>query len=111
MVPEEDVEGRPRKAAKAEGVSDVASAGGGRPVILAKSVRSQRKRAKMPRMEPMVLRRLANCSATETIATEAVSVLFPNQGSRAHQRNSNALPYRCFPASERIPQTPRQDFR
>lgn len=78
MPEEEDVGGRPRKAAKAEGVSDVASAGGGRPVSLAKRVRNQRKRVKMPRMEPMVLRRLANCSATETIATEAVSVLFHN---------------------------------
>lgn len=62
--------GRPRKAAKAEGVSAVASAGGGRPVILAKRVRSHRMSVKMPSMEPRVVRRLANCSATETIATE-----------------------------------------
>jgi hypothetical protein len=56
------------KDAKAEGVRDVASAGGGRPVILATRVRSQRRRVKMPRTEPRVLRRLPNCSATETIA-------------------------------------------
>ena len=65
-----DEEVRPWKEANAEGVRDVASAGGGRPVIFAKRVRSQRRRAKMPRMEPRVLRRLENCSATETIAME-----------------------------------------
>ena len=35
----EDEEERPWKEAKAEGVRDVASAGGGRPVIFAKRVR------------------------------------------------------------------------
>lgn len=66
----EDADGleRPRKEANAEGVSEVASTGGGRPVILAKSVRSQRRIVNMPRMEPRALRRLANCSATEIIA-------------------------------------------
>lgn len=59
---------RPWKDAKAEGVRDVASAGGGRPVIFAKIVRVQRRRVKMPRIEPRVLRRFENCSATEIIA-------------------------------------------
>ncbi len=59
---------RPWKAAKAEGVSAVASAGGGRPVILARRVRSQRRRVKMPRIEPRVFRRFPNCSATEIMA-------------------------------------------
>lgn len=62
------VEERPWKAAKAAGVRAMASAGGGRPVILARRVRSQRRRVKMPKMEPSVLRRLPNCSATEIIA-------------------------------------------
>lgn len=56
------------KEAKFVGVSEVASAGGGRPVILARSVRIQRSMVKMPRTEPRVFRRLPNCSATETIA-------------------------------------------
>ena len=56
------------KEANAVGVSDVASAGGGRPVNLATSVRIQRRMVKMPSIEPRVLRRLPNCSATETIA-------------------------------------------
>ena len=59
------------KEAKAEGVRDVASAGGGRPVSLARRVRSQRRMVKIPRTEPRVLRRLPNCSATETIAEGA----------------------------------------
>ena len=59
---------RPWKAAKADGVSAMASAGGGRPVTFARSVRSQRSRVKMPRIEPRVFRRFPNCSATETIA-------------------------------------------
>ena len=62
----------PWNEAKADGVRDVASAGGGRPVILAKRVRSQRRRVKMPRIEPRVVRRFANCSATEIIAGEKV---------------------------------------
>ena len=60
--------GSPWKAKNAEGVSEVASAGGGRPVSFARRVRSQRRRVKMPRMEPRVLRREENCSATETMA-------------------------------------------
>ena len=59
---------RPSKEAKALGVRDVASAGGGRPVTFAKRVRSQRRMAKMPSMEPRVSLRVPNCSATETIA-------------------------------------------
>ncbi len=59
---------RPSKRAKAEGVRAMASAGRGRPVSFAKRVRSQRIRVKMPRIEPRVLRRLPNCSATEIIA-------------------------------------------
>ena len=58
----------PWNDANAEGVSDVASAGGGRPVTLAMRVRSQRRTVKMPSMEPRVVRRVENCSATCTIA-------------------------------------------
>ena len=65
---EDDEEVRPWKAAKAEGVRDVASAGGGRPVILASKVRNQRRSVNIPKIDPRVLRRLENCSATETIA-------------------------------------------
>ncbi len=54
----------PWNDANAEGVSDVASAGGGRPVTLATRVRSQRRTVKMPSMEPRVVRRVENCSAT-----------------------------------------------
>ncbi len=64
---------RPWKAAKADGVSAVASAGGGRPVILARRVRSQRSKVKMPRIEPRVFRRFPNCSATEIMAERAIS--------------------------------------
>lgn len=56
------------KAAKDAGVRDVASAGGGRPVILAMRVRNHLIRVKIPSAEPKVLRRLPNCSATETMA-------------------------------------------
>ena len=59
---------RPWNDANAEGVRDVPSAGGGRPVTLAKIVRSQRRMVKMPSMEPRVVRRVENCSATCTIA-------------------------------------------
>ena len=68
--PEEE---SPWNDANAEGVSDVASAGGGRPVTLAKRVRSQRRRVKMPSMEPRVVRRVENCSATWTIAISSHS--------------------------------------
>ena len=67
---EGDDEVRPWKVANAEGVREVASAGGGRPVNLAKRVRRYRRRVKMPRMDPRVLRRFENCSATETIAAK-----------------------------------------
>ncbi len=60
--------GRPRNDAKADGVREVASAGGGRPLTLANKVRSQRRIVNMPRIEPSVLRRFVNCSATETMA-------------------------------------------
>ena len=63
--------GRPRKDAKAEGVREVASAGGGRPVIFANKVCNHRRTVKMPRIEPSVLRRFVNCSATATIAMES----------------------------------------
>ncbi len=59
---------RPWNAAKAEGVRDVASAGGGRPVTLASRVRNQRRRVNIPRIDPSVLRRFENCSATDIIA-------------------------------------------
>ena len=58
----------PWNDANAEGVRDVASAGGGRPVTLARTVRSQRRRVKIPSMDPSVVRRVENCSATCTIA-------------------------------------------
>ena len=64
---------RPWKAKNAEGVRDVASAGGGRPVTRARRVRSQRRRVKMPRMEPRVCRREDNCSATDTMAVGGFS--------------------------------------
>lgn len=56
------------KAANADGVSDVASAGGGRPVSFAMRVLNHLRIVKMPRTEPRVFRRLPNCSATDTIA-------------------------------------------
>lgn len=64
-------EGRPRKDAKADGVREVASAGGGRPVTFANKVLSQRRIVKMPRIEPSVLRRFVNCSATAIIAVNS----------------------------------------
>jgi hypothetical protein len=54
--------------AKFVGVRAVASAGGGRPVTFAISVRIQRRMVNIPRTEPRVFRRFPNCSATETIA-------------------------------------------
>lgn len=66
--------GRPRKDAKAEGVREVASAGGGRPVIFANRVCNQRRTVKIPRIEPSVLRRFVNCSATAIIAIGSRSV-------------------------------------
>lgn len=62
--------GKPRNDAKAEGVREVASAGGGRPATLANKVRSQRRIVNMPRIDPSVFRRFVNCSATEIIAGE-----------------------------------------
>ncbi len=59
----------PSNLAKALGVSDVASAGGGRPVSLASRVLIQRSIANIPSIEPRVFLRLPNCSATDTIAT------------------------------------------
>ena len=59
---------RPWNDANAEGVSDVASTGGRRPVTLAKSVRNQRRTVKIPRIDPRVVRSVENCSATCTIA-------------------------------------------
>ena len=60
---------RPSNEAKALGVRDVASAGGGRPVILAYSVRSHLMIVKIPSIDPSVFRKFPNCSATDTIAT------------------------------------------
>lgn len=59
----------PSNFAKALGVKAVASAGGGRPVSLAKRVLIHRSIANMPRIDPSVFLRLPNCSATDTIAT------------------------------------------
>lgn len=60
---------RPLKNAEnADGVSAVASAGGGRPVNFAINVLNHRINVNMPKTEPNVLRRLPNCSATDTIA-------------------------------------------
>ena len=64
------VAGSPLKRAKADGVRDVASAGGGRPVTFARRVRAQRSMVKMPRIEPRVSRRVENCSATDIIAVK-----------------------------------------
>lgn len=60
------------KSAKEDGVRAVASAGGGRPVILAIRVRNHLIRVKIPRADPKVLRRFPNCSATETMAGKLV---------------------------------------
>lgn len=68
---------RPSKEAKALGVRDIASAGGGRPVIFASRLRSQRRMVNIPRIEPRVFRRLPNCSATDTMAV-IVSFHLPN---------------------------------
>ncbi len=58
----------PSNLAKALGVSDVASAGGGRPVSLANKVLIQRRMANIPSIDPSVFLRFPNCSATDTIA-------------------------------------------
>lgn len=50
------------------GVKAAASAGGGRPVILAYSVRSHRSMVKMPRKLPREFRNVASWSATLTMA-------------------------------------------
>lgn len=65
--------GKPANFAKFEGVREVASAGGGRPVILARSVRIHRRRVKIPKMLPRVVFRVENCSATETMAEDALA--------------------------------------
>lgn len=59
------------KAAKADGVRAVASAGGGRPVILATNVLNHRISVKIPSAEPRVFRKFPNCSATETMAVSS----------------------------------------
>ena len=64
---------RPSNDAKAPGVSAVASAGGGRPVILANNVRNHLKTVNIPNIEPSVFLKLPNCSATETIAKKSQS--------------------------------------
>lgn len=102
--------GRPRKDAKAEGVREVASAGGGRPVTFANKVFSQRRTVKMPRMEPSVLRRFVNCSATAIIAIESRSVSCKERVGDliAHRKNSNVSPCKYFRASGRRLETPRR---
>lgn len=67
---------RPSKDANALGVSDVASAGGGRPVNLANNVRNHRRMVNIPSIEPRVFLRFPNCSATDTIAIIVSAVVF-----------------------------------
>lgn len=67
-VPSGGITAWPVNLAKAAGVRDVASAGGGRPVNFARSVRIHRRIANIPNTDPSVSRRFENCSATETIA-------------------------------------------
>ena len=74
----------PRKDAKADGVREVASAGGGRPVTFANKVLSQRRMVKMPRIEPSVLRRFVNCSATAIIAANSGLVNGEKTDDRFH---------------------------
>lgn len=56
------------KEANADGVREVASAGGGRPVSFAMRVRAHRNSVKIPSTDPSVFFKVPNCSATETIA-------------------------------------------
>lgn len=65
---------RDKKEAKEDAFNEAASAGGGRPVIFANSVRSQRRRVKTPNTEPSVSRKFPNCSATETMAVKVEDV-------------------------------------
>ena len=81
---------RPWNEANAEGVSAVASAGGGRPATLANNVRNHRRRVNMPRIEPRVVRRLENCSATETIASGSVSTCRLEQWTEAQRPTEKA---------------------
>lgn len=67
---------RPSKDAKALGVSDVASAGGGRPVNFANNVRSHLRMVNIPSIDPRVFLKLPNCSATDTIAITVSIVVF-----------------------------------
>lgn len=67
-VPSGSVPALPWNLAKAEGVKEVASAGGGRPVNFATRVLIQRSSVKIPSIEPSVSRRFENCSATDTMA-------------------------------------------
>lgn len=63
-------------------MSAVASAGGGRPVSLARSVLSHRIKVKMPRIEPRVVLRFENWSATETMAINVSKLEGPTDHSR-----------------------------
>lgn len=63
---------RPLNAAKLAGVNSPEDAGRGRPVSFAMAVRIHRIIVKMPRTEPSVCRRFPNCSATDTIAIQAL---------------------------------------
>lgn len=80
---------RPSKEANAEGVKEVASTGIGRPVIFAKRVRIQRIMVNIPKMDPRLLRKFPNCSATDTIAVIVSRVPFERAllWESAYQKN------------------------
>ena len=65
---EADPEPPERKEEKLAGVSAVASAGGGRPVIFASIVRIQRINVYIPSTWPNVCRRFPSCSALLNMA-------------------------------------------
>ena len=64
------VVGLPANFANADGVNEVASAGGGRPVTFAINVLIHLIKVKIPKTDPKVSRKFENCSATETIANK-----------------------------------------
>ena len=62
------VTGLPANFANADGVNEVASAGGGRPVSFAINVLIHLIKVKIPKIDPSVSRKFENCSATDTMA-------------------------------------------
>jgi hypothetical protein len=93
------------KAAKADGVSEAASAGGGRPVIFAINVLNHLIIVKIPKADPRVFRKFPNCSATETMALEKLAISKEAcTNERTYQKKSYESPYMCSPASEQTHQ-------